>query len=249
MTMETEGQALDLSGIDTVLLDLDGTLIPMEQQAFLDAYFADLARFVAGYGYRDVRALLDALMRGVGAMIQNDGGATNRERFWDAFSAVLGRQVRELEPALLGFYRHEFDAVRRVLGPARDVRRLLALLRGPGRTLYLATNPLFPPVAVETRLGWIGLTPADFAGMTTYDNSHFCKPNPDYYREILARLGRRPETCLMVGNNPSDDMSALQAGLHGFLVTDYLENEQGLDIAPFCHGTFFELTALAARQA
>ena len=121
MTMETEGQALDLSGIDTVLLDLDGTLIPMEQQSFLDAYFADLARFVAGYGYRDVRALLDALMRGVGAMIQNDGGATNRERFWDAFSAVLGRQVRELEPALLGFYRHEFDAVRRVHGPAHAV--------------------------------------------------------------------------------------------------------------------------------
>ena len=53
----------------------------------------------------------------------------------------------------------------------------------------------------------------------------------------------------MIGNNPSDDMSALQAGLRGFLVTDYLENEQGLDIAPFCRGTFSELTALAARGA
>ena len=28
---------------DTILIDLDGTLIPMEQQAFIDAYFSDLA--------------------------------------------------------------------------------------------------------------------------------------------------------------------------------------------------------------
>lgn len=47
---------------DTILIDLDGTLIPMEQQAFIDAYFSDLARFLAGYGYRDARALLGALM-------------------------------------------------------------------------------------------------------------------------------------------------------------------------------------------
>lgn len=235
--------------IDTVLIDLDGTLIPMEQQAFIDAYFSDLARFLAGYGYRDARTLLSALMRGVEAMIRNDGGATNRERFWAVFSAALGEEVRALEPALEGFYGNEFDAVRRVLGPARDVRGLLERLRGRGRTVYLATNPLFPPVAVQTRLGWIGLTPADFDGITTYDNSRYCKPNPDYYREILARLGCAPETCLMIGNNPSDDMSALQVGLSGYLVTDYLENEYHMDITPFRRGTFDELMEFAAALA
>ena len=124
---------------------------------------------------------------------------------------------------------------------------LLALLRGENRrTVYLATNPLFPPVAVETRLRWIGLTPADFDGITTYDNSRYCKPNPAYYTEILERLGRPPETALMIGNNPSDDMSALKAGLSGYLVTDYLENEYNMDIAPFRRGSFAELTAFAA---
>ncbi len=236
---------------DTILIDLDGTLIPMEQQAFIDAYFSDLARFLAGYGYRDARALLGALMHGVKAMIQNDGGATNRERFWTVFAGELGDGVRALEPALGGFYGGAFDAVRRVLDPTasgreRDVRALLGLLRGERqRTVYLATNPLFPPVAVETRLGWVGLTPADFDGITTYDNSRYCKPNPAYYTEILARLGRAPETCLMIGNNPSDDMSALKAGLSGYLVTDYLENEYGMDITPFCRGSFEDLMAFA----
>lgn len=236
--------------VDTVLIDLDGTLIPMEQQAFIDAYFSDLARFMAGYGYTDAPALLGALMRGVKAMIQNDGGATNRERFWAVFCEALGEGVRAVEPALEGFYGGAFDAVRRVLDPAaagRDVRALLALLRGENRrTVYLATNPLFPPVAVETRLRWIGLTPADFDGITTYDNSRYCKPNPAYYTEILERLGRPPETALMIGNNPSDDMSALKAGLSGYLVTDYLENEYNMDIAPFRRGSFAELTAFAA---
>jgi FMN phosphatase YigB (HAD superfamily) len=231
--------------IDTVLLDLDGTLIPMEQQAFLDAYFAELARFLAGHGYRDARATLGALMAGVEAMIRNDGGATNRERFWDAFCARLGGEARALEGALTAFYAGAFDGVRRVLGPARDVRGLLERLRAGGRTLYLATNPLFPAVAVRTRLTWIGLTEADFAGITTYENSRFCKPNPNYYREILHRLGAAPARCLMIGNNPSDDMSALQAGLSGYLVTDYLENERGLPIEPYRHGTFAELLAFA----
>lgn len=234
--------------VDTVLIDLDGTLIPMDQAAFIRAYREELARFLRARGWEDARAAIDALMRSVFLMIQNDGGATNRERFWAAFEAAQGVRVRALEAELDGFYGRGggFDAVRRVLGPARDVRGLLALLRRGGRTVYLATNPIFPAVAVRTRLAWIGLTEADFAGVTTYENSRYCKPNPAYYREILRRLGAAPARCLMIGNNPSDDMSALEAGLSGYLVTDYLENERGLPVEPYRHGTFAELMAFAA---
>lgn len=237
--------------IDTVLIDLDGTLIPMEQPAFIEAYFSDLAQYLAEHGHANGRAILGAVMRGVDAMIQNDGGALNEARFWDAFCAAIAplgmteADAHALEPAFDGFYSTAFDAARRIVGPARDVRGLLRLLRKNGRVVYLATNPLFPPVAVRTRLNWIGLAPEDFDGVTTYDNSRYCKPNPAYYTEILERLGRAPETSIMIGNNPSDDLSALEAGLSGYLVTDYLENELGLDITPYRSGTFDELMAFA----
>ena len=47
----------------------------------------------------------------------------------------------------------------------------------------------------------------------------------------------------MVGNNPVDDMSALETGMEGFLVTDYLENPENRPIDGFRHGTFQELEA------
>ena len=79
--------------VDTVLIDLDGTLIPMDQTAFIRAYSEELARFLRARGWEDARTAIDALMRSVFLMIQNDGGATNRERFWAAFEAALGARV------------------------------------------------------------------------------------------------------------------------------------------------------------
>ena len=124
----------------------------------------------------------------------------------------------------------------------QEIRMILSSvytsLREKGYTLVLATNPIFPRAAVETRLRWVGLTAEDFACITTYENSRRCKPNPDYYRDILQQINVQPSDCLMIGNNPVDDMSAAQAGLNVFLVTDCLENPKGLPIAPYPNGTF-----------
>ena len=40
-------------------------------------------------------------------------------------------------------------------------------------------------IATETRISWAGLKPEDFEFFTTYDNIGWCKPNLDYYREVL----------------------------------------------------------------
>lgn len=76
---------------------------------------------------------------------------------------------------------------------------------GPGH------NPIFPAVATESRIRWAGLAPETFAWYTTYENIGYCKPNPDYYREILRYLDCRAEDCLMVGNDVEEDMMAAQA--------------------------------------
>ena len=107
--------------------------------------------------------------------------------------------------------------------------------------MVLATNPLFPAVATYSRIRWTGLTPEDFLLVTTYENATRCKPNPDYYLEILDKLGLVPEECLMVGNDAEEDMIAAQTGMKVFLLTDCLINKKNRDISAFPSGSFPEL--------
>ena len=111
-----------------------------------------------------------------------------------------------------------------------------------GKTVILATNPLFPSTATEHRIRWAGLDPKDFLLYTTYDNSRHCKPNPAYYTDILEQAGLKPEDCLMVGNDVAEDMVAAGSlGIRGFLLTDCLINKKNLDISGYPQGSFDEL--------
>ena len=228
--------------INTILFDLDGTLAPFAQDEFVHTYFKALVRRLVPMGY-DGEKLVAALWKGVDAMVANDGTQTNRQRFWEVFTQELGIQALALESILEDFYTREFDAARVVLKEDVDRGPLIHSLREKGYTVILATNPIFPAVAVETRLGWVGLTGADFVWVTTYENSRRSKPNPDYYRDILARIGKQGEECLMIGNNPVDDMAALEAGMSVYLVTDCLENPEGVPVEKDPHGSFRMLEA------
>ena len=114
-------------------------------------------------------------------------------------------------------------------------------IRSLGYQVILATNPLFPAVATQSRIRWAGLTPEDFERITTYENARFCKPNPDYYQEILGKLNLNPSDCLMVGNDVDEDMIAETLGMRVFLLTDCLINRTGKDISRYPSGGFTEL--------
>lgn len=106
----------------------------------------------------------------------------------------------------------------------------------------LATNPIFPAIATESRMRWAGLSPDDFALYTTYENIGVCKPNLAYYTEVAARIGVAPEECLMVGNDVGDDIVAAELGMKVFLPTDCLINKNNADLSAFPHGGFEELS-------
>ena len=226
--------------LKSIFFDLDGTLAPFMQDDFIHSYFKRLVVRLTPMGY-DGEKLVAAIWNGVAVMTGNDGRATNRQAFWESFTEDMGIQALALEGLFEDFYATDFDGAREALREEADRGPLIRGLREKGYELILATNPVFPAVAVETRLGWVGLGGEDFDFITSYENCRHSKPNPDYYRDILKHIGRRPEECLMIGNNPVDDMAALQVGLSGFLVTDYLENPDGLPIDPYRHGTFQDL--------
>jgi len=232
--------------LHAILFDLDGTLLPFWQDDFIHTYFKALVACAAPMGY-DGKQLTSAVWKGTAAMVSNDGSVTNRQAFWEVFTQELGIAAMALESILNDFYAREFDAVRSVLQEPADHSQLIGGLRKKGYQAVLATNPIFPAVAVATRLGWVGLSEEDFDYITTYENCRRSKPNPDYYRDILEHIGREPGECLMIGNNPADDMAAVRAGLSGYLVTDYIENPNGLPVDAYPHGTFRELVHTLER--
>lgn len=227
----------------TVLFDLDGTLLPMDQDAFGKAYILGMVKHMAPYGY-DMQQLIQGIWTGTGAMVENDGSATNEEVFWACFSGLMGRDVRTDEPHFVEYYQTGFQKVRDVCGQEPRAAETIAFLKNAGCRVALATNPLFPQIATHSRARWAGLDPADFALITTYENSRHCKPNPEYYRDVVAALNEVPENCIMVGNDVDEDILAGQkAGLQVFLLTDCLINKHNTDISHIPQGGFPELLA------
>lgn len=226
--------------ITTVFFDLDGTLLPMDQEKFVKSYLGRMAKKMAPHGY-EPEMLVKSVWMGTGAMVKNDGSATNETVFWNVFDQLFGRDTRVDEPLFEEFYRNEFQAVKDDCGfdprAAEAIRQIKAL----GLRTVLATNPLFPPIATQSRVRWAGLEPEDFEFITTYDNSSFCKPNPDYYREILGKLNLKAEECVMVGNDVNEDMVARELGMKVFLLADCILNKDNKDISQYPCGSFPEL--------
>lgn len=225
--------------LNTVLLDLDGTLLPFEQDEFIKTYFGLLCKRLAPMGFAP-DAVVSGMWQGSKAMILNDGAVLNRDRFWEVFSMHLGEEIRQEEERLDEFYLGEFDTVKAVLRGDTCAKAVVERLKSKGYTVVLATNPLFPEQAQRTRMSWAGLTPQDFALVTHYRNSHYCKPNLQYYREILDTIGKQPQECLMVGNSVSEDMVAESLGMQTYLVTGFVENPNNEPTDRFTQGSLEE---------
>lgn len=227
-------------GIKAVLFDLDGTLLPMELESFMNLYFKLLAQKLAPYGYEPSK-LIEGIWAGTMAMMKNDGSCTNEEAFWNCFAGMFGDRVRADEPVFDQFYRNEFSGVKDACGFTPEAAKIVAKVKDAGLRVVLATNPLFPAIATQSRIRWAGLSPEDFEFYTTYENSSFCKPNPKYYLEILEKLGLQPEECLMIGNDATEDMVAASIGMKVFLLTDCLINKENRDISVYPSGGFDQL--------
>lgn len=234
--------------LKAVLFDLDGTLLPMDQNTFMKDYFGRLIRRIAPLGYPP-ETFLAAMRAGITAMVKNDGSRPNEAAYWDAFTAVCGQDILNHMSVFEEFYNTEFDEVAAVCGFNPQAAETVHALRQSGVRVVLATNPLFPRIATQMRIRWAGLEPEDFELYTTYEDIGTCKPNPDYYRTVLARTGLTPADCLMVGNDVAEDMMAAGAvGLRGFLLTDCLINTPNADVNGYPHGSFDELNAYLREQ-
>ncbi len=218
--------------MNTVLFDLDGTLLPMDLKEFTDTYILLLKNRLISAGY-DGDKIIESLWVGVEAIQSNNGMITNEECFWKAFENHMTngagkmetKAKRKLEKEILKFYREDFGIVRYVTHATETVSECIEILKQKGYQLVVATSPVFPEIAILERLSWAGVNPEDFRWITTYENSCYAKTDIHYYKFLLKTLDKDPEDCLMVGNDVHEDMCARKVGIDVFLIDEYMIND------------------------
>lgn len=230
--------------IKAVLFDLDGTLLPMDQDKFIENYFRDLTEYMCQGGKHEPQGYFKAIWQGVFSMIKNDNSKTNEAAYFDTLAEIYGKESAEEEyPKYIEFYKTKYLEGKAFTWHTPRSRNLVDDLKAKGIRVALATNPVFPSVATVARMGWVDLKPEDFELVTTCDNVGYSKPNPKYYLDIASKMGIDPRECLMVGNDVEDDMPAQAIGMDVFLLTDCLLNKKEKDINAYPHGGFDELVS------
>lgn len=210
--------------IDTLLFDLDGTLLSMDQEEFIQLYFKGL--YIKFHEQYDFEKLKNTIWEGTELMAKNNGEITNEALFWKHFEKEMQLKKEDVIASFEDFYQNDFIIAKQATQSNPKVIEFVHQCKAKGYTLVVATNPLFPQVATKNRLKWAGFEPSDFELITTYENASFCKPSLGYYQEILTALNKKTEQAIMVGNDAIEDLVAGELGMKTYLVTDCLQNKK-----------------------
>ena len=232
--------------INAVLFDLDGTLLDYDLRThFLPSYFAALGEFFSN----DIppEKLINGIMLASDAIGKNDGTLTNEEAFARVFYPYVSKERDTLEPEFMRFYQEVFPTLRKYATQKPEARKVVESIVSLGYPVVIATNPYFPAIAVQQRLIWAGVDDFPYRKVTSYENSHFAKPNPGYFREIVDELECAPEDCLVVGDEAMD-MAAGLIGCQTFLVKSPATKENEINPQPTYQGNLYDVKALLSNQ-
>jgi HAD superfamily hydrolase (TIGR01509 family) len=222
-----------------VLFDLDGTLLDLDVSAFLGRYYRLLEQAALDLAPAATTASADfmrCVTLAVDEMMGAHPGVTNRDVFYASMLRNTGIDLHAHWDVFDRFYREVFPTLNKTASPVPGARQAVQTARELGLKVAVATNPIFPLVAIEQRIAWAGLDDVPFDAVTAYEDMCACKPHPAYFIQTAELLGVAPEECVMVGDDANLDMAAAQTGM----VTYYVGNER--DVACGFRG---DLTGLA----
>lgn len=206
-----------------ILFDLDGTLLDIDMDIFLQHYFRKMVGMAREAGYANADRLVEFVWRSTDVMIKDrNPQVRNEEAFAEHFYRNWPVPRQEFEPFFERFYEEGFPVLREYTRPFPGIPEMMNRVFNRGFQVVVATNAVFPLKALQHRLDWAGVGHFDYDLITSYELMHFCKPHPEYYQEIADALGVKPEECLMVGNDVGEDLSAGLIGMKTFLVEDLL---------------------------
>lgn len=202
-----------------VLIDLDGTILNANRGLFIlfTARFL-MVRFRKIFGWR---TLVPSIKQAIEEMMQNDprSGMTNFEYLLCLLERSSGKKREDILGPLWDFYRLDYPRLKKFCSPVPGAKSAIEMMRAKGHTLYLATNPIWPRECVELRLQWSGVPLNTFKAITHSENWNCCKPNVEYYRQILQRWDLDPNQCLMIGDSVSKDRPAEKIGINVIILS------------------------------
>ncbi|MDA3846839.1 MAG: HAD family hydrolase [Vallitaleaceae bacterium] len=204
----------------TILFDLDGTLLPMDINQFLKIYFHEMSMV-----FKDVMApdlLVDTVMKATKIMVKDVTDSTNQTVFMQEFERLIGHDISDYHDMWDVFYDTTYMNAKVSSYERFEAIEAVKVLKEKGYQLVLATNPLFPETAILQRIQWAGLSPDDFSYITSFEKNHYCKPQIQFYQEIIDALSLDPAECMMVGNDAQEDMVASKLGMKTYLIEDHI---------------------------
>lgn len=210
----------------TFLFDLDGTLLPMNFDKFMELYFHNLG--VHFSGKIDPHTLGKYIMSATQEMVKTRNSKTNEEVFMNHFGRLIDGDIDEFREMFDEFYDSLFDNVKPSTYQSEYMRKSVDLLKDKGYEIAIATNPLFPLVANHHRLRWAGFHKDEFTHITSFEENSYCKPHIEYYQEVLKAVNKSADECVMVGNDVFDDLPAGKLGMETYLINDCIINKYDL---------------------
>lgn len=209
--------------IKAVFFDLDGTLLPMNEQEFIKVYF-DLLSQKASILCYEKDSIIKAIWSGTKCMYKNDGSKSNEQVFWDCFCSIYNKENANEEIKLFEkFYLNEFKETKNSCFENPLAKEIVRFCKDHFQYVILATNPIFPQVGTQTRMSFVDLKEEDFDFVTYYENSSFCKPNPKYFTYLLNKFNLKPEEVIMFGNNEIEDGWCAQSiGIKTYMVGNHI---------------------------
>jgi len=232
-----------LKKINTILFDLDGTLLSIDMKEFEEIYYTSLSN-----AFKSIIApdnFMAILYSSVKAMVKNKEKRTNEEVFMSAMKEHVGDELPAFQKHFIRYYENDFSVLRNAVNKNTDMLEALDILKEKGYELVIATNPLFPKFAIDQRIQWADLVHEDFSHITYFEDCHYCKPNVEYYSEILETIGKNPQECLMVGNDAEEDLAASTLGITTYLITNHLLNRKNLNYTADHEGTYKDFLLFA----
>lgn len=209
-----------MNKFNTVLFDLDGTLLPINGEAFEAIYFKGLSSyFLDKY---EPKEFIKLIWTATKVMVLDTSSKTNEEAFMDALQALVNEDITWMQERFNQFYLNEFDQIKIAVTPNPSIQKAVKLLKEKGYRLIIATNPMFPKIAIEKRIEWTGCDRNDFEYVTSFEKNHYCKPQLKFYEEVLSDLDLDASQCLMVGNDINEDMIVSKLNMSTYLITNHV---------------------------
>ena len=219
--------------IKAVFFDLDGTLLPLDEDVFIKLYFKLMSEKMCEYGF-EPNELIHNIWNGTKLMYKNDGSISNEEVFWKYFQSVYGEEVLTNKAKFDEFYTNEFKQLKQACKDNMYAKEIVDFVNSHNLKCILSTNPIFPKVGTLTRMSFVDLKESDFDFITAYENFNYSKPNPKYFLELLNMYNLKPEEVILFGNNELEDAwCANQVGIKTYLVGDFIiKNDKLIQKAP-----------------